>query len=111
VLHGEEGVMSQNGSRPPRIVGDRVELARYTVCGGERILYGQRIEGVVRVTDRPADGPGRSYLVECGLQRDGYSALKALVVDYTRQARRLDEVPMAVSLVRRTLQQETAWGV
>jgi hypothetical protein len=29
-------------------VGERVELARYTVPGGERILYGQRVDGVVR---------------------------------------------------------------
>jgi len=29
-------------------VGDRVELARYTVASGERVLYGQRVNGVVR---------------------------------------------------------------
>ena len=29
-------------------VGERVELARYTVASGERVLYGQRIDGVVR---------------------------------------------------------------
>jgi hypothetical protein len=29
-------------------VGERVELARYTVSAGERILYGQRVDGVVR---------------------------------------------------------------
>ena len=65
---------------------------------GERILYGQRINGVVRVTDRPAAGHGRSYLIERGLEQDGYSALKALIADYTSQAGRLDEVPMAMSL-------------
>jgi len=90
-------------------VGERVELARYTVYRGPRIIYGQRIDGgVVRVTDRPLDGVGRSYLVDCGLECDGYSALKALVADYTRQARTLDEVPMAASLVRRTLAEEAA---
>jgi hypothetical protein len=32
--------------------GERVELARYTVKhGGERILFGQRVNGRVRVTD------------------------------------------------------------
>ena len=32
--------------------GQRVELARYTVArGDQRILYGQRVDGVVRVTD------------------------------------------------------------
>ena len=45
--------MSRNAFTPMPIVGERVELARYTVTGGERILYGQRIDGVVRVTDRP----------------------------------------------------------
>ena len=34
--------------KPPATVGDRVELARYTVSAGERILYGQRVDGVVR---------------------------------------------------------------
>ena len=37
-------------------VGERVELARYTVPAGERVLYGQRVDGVVRVTDVPARG-------------------------------------------------------
>lgn len=43
-----------NGNR----VGQRVELARYTLPAGERVLYGQRINGVVRVTDNPAGGRG-----------------------------------------------------
>jgi hypothetical protein len=64
-------------------VGERTELARYHVSSGERVLYGQRINGCVRITDRPACGPGRSYLVERELEQDGYSALKALVADYT----------------------------
>jgi hypothetical protein len=80
-------------------VGERVELARYTVSAGERILYGQRIGGVVGVTDRPADGQGRVYLVERELELDGYGALKALVADYLDQARKLDAVPMARSLL------------
>jgi hypothetical protein len=29
-------------------VGERVELARYTISAGERVIYGQRIDGVVR---------------------------------------------------------------
>jgi hypothetical protein len=35
-----------------------------------------------RVTDVPAHGRGRAYLVERELELDGYSALKALVSDY-----------------------------
>jgi hypothetical protein len=34
----------RNGNR----VGKRVELARYTIRAGERVVYGQRINGVVR---------------------------------------------------------------
>jgi hypothetical protein len=77
--------------------GERVELARYVVPAGERVIYGQRVRGVVRVTDVPAIGRGRAYLVERGLEVDGYGALKALVADYVRQAHLLDEIPMAVS--------------
>jgi hypothetical protein len=76
-------------------VGELTELARYEVSGGERVLYGQRINGCVRVTDRPSCGPGRSYLVERELERDGLDALNALVADYLEQASELDEVPMA----------------
>jgi hypothetical protein len=36
----------------------------------------------VRVTDVAAHGHGRAYLVERGLEQDGYSALKSLVADY-----------------------------
>jgi hypothetical protein len=78
-------------------VGERIELARYTVPVGERVLYGQRVNGVVRVTDVPACGHGRAYLVERELEQDGYDALKALVSDYLDQAELLEDVPMAVS--------------
>jgi hypothetical protein len=88
-------------------VGERTELARYEISDGERVLYGQRINGTVRVTDRPARGQGRSYLVERELEKDGYSALKALIADYVAQARELDEVPMASSVIRHQLQQAT----
>jgi hypothetical protein len=86
-------------------VGERTELSRYTISSGERVLYGQRIKGCVRLTDRPASGPGRSYLVERELENDGYEALKALVADYTRQAHASDEIPMVSSVIRRELQE------
>jgi hypothetical protein len=86
-------------------VGERTELARYELSSGERVLYGQRITGTVRVTDRPACGRGRSYLVERELEKDGYGALQALIADYIAQARELDEVPMASSAIRQQLQQ------
>jgi hypothetical protein len=84
--------------------GHRVELARYTTGGGgERVLYGQRVDGVVRVTDVPGRAPGRAYLVERGLEQDGYDAVKALVADYLQQAELLAAVPMAVSPLKRQL--------
>ena len=93
------------------IVGERVELARYTVASGERVLYGQRVDGVVRVSDHPATGRGRCYLIERELEQEGpgaYAALQALVADYLDQARLLDEIPMAGSLVRHYLEQLVA---
>jgi hypothetical protein len=92
-------------------VGDRVELARYTVASGERLLYGQRVNGVVRVSDHSATDRGRCYLVERELEREGpnaYAALQALVADYLDQARLLDEIPMASSVVRHYLEQLVA---
>ncbi len=35
-------------SRPAPVVGKRTELARYRTPAGERVLYGQRVDGVVR---------------------------------------------------------------
>ena len=69
-------------------VGERVELGRYRIPAGERIVYSQRVDGVVRVTDVPAGGRGRAYLVERELEQDGYEALKALVADYVLCRRR-----------------------
>ena len=51
---------------------------------------------MVRVTDVAAHRRGRAYLVERGLEQDGYAALKALVADYLEQAELLAAVPMAV---------------
>ena len=33
---------------------ERVELARYTISGGEHVIYAQRVLGVVRLVDEPA---------------------------------------------------------
>ena len=82
--------------RRPRapVVSQRTELARYTVTGGERILYGQRIDGIVRVIDRPATEGGRAYLVERELET--MDELDALIADYLQQATKLDSPPLAV---------------
>ncbi len=85
--------------RPSVQVGERVELARYTVAAGERVIWGQRVDGVVRVTDCPARGRGRAYLVDRELEQDGNGALQALVTDYVAVADRLHAIPMASSPV------------
>ena len=105
--HGSSATWTQNrqqgtpptpGLGPPEAApktpkfGERTELTRYTVGEGERIVYGQRIDGVVRVTDRPAAQGGRAYLVERGLESK--AELDALVADYLEQATRLDRPPM-----------------
>jgi hypothetical protein len=80
-------------------VGERTELGRYlTAAGVERVLYGQRVAAVVRVTDVPVDRPGRAYLVERGLEEDGYAALLALVADYLETAKRLGVPPMSTTV-------------
>lgn len=91
-------------ARQPGRTGERVELARYAVSAGARILYGQRVDGKVRLTDLP-DGPGpRAVIVERELEQDGYAALQALVADYLAEAEKLDEIPMLASPVDRYLE-------
>ncbi|MGH2870408.1 MAG: hypothetical protein ACRDNK_22925, partial [Solirubrobacteraceae bacterium] len=94
-----DGDAAPGQHRPRRcgLTGARIELARYVISSGERLVCAQRIFGVVRVVDLPAGGGGRSYLVERELEQDGYDALKALVAEYLRVAGRLDAVPMSTS--------------
>lgn len=68
------------------------ELARYRITAGQRIVRGQRIDGVVRVSDLPASGRGRAYVVERELT--SRAELEALVVDYLQQAALWDAVPV-----------------
>ena len=71
--------------------GDRIELGRYTISAGERVIYGQRVLGVVRIVDVPADGHGRRYVIERGLS--SMVELEAIVADYLQQAAVWDAVP------------------
>jgi hypothetical protein len=71
-----------------------VELARYRLTGGERVIYGQRVLGVVRLTDVPADRRGRHYLIERGLSR--MAELHAIVADYLTEAQRWDAAPAEI---------------
>jgi hypothetical protein len=52
------------------------------------------------VTDNPAGGRGRAYLVERELEQDGNAALQSLVADYVEQANRHGEIPMHIPLGR-----------
>ncbi len=90
-------------------VGVRTELARYTIPTGERILYGQRIDGIVRVTDRPAQPPGRSYLVERGLENK--AELDALIADYLTTAANVGDVPAAHVPIERYLDSAAQRGL
>ena len=74
-----------------RATNDRVELARYTVSAGERVIYGQRVLGVVRLVDHPADGRGRRYVIERELTV--MAELEAIVADYLEQAAIWDVIP------------------
>jgi hypothetical protein len=79
-------------SRPH--VGNRTELARYTLPDGTtRLLVGQRVDGSVRLIDAPASGQGRRYLVERELEQDGYAALMSLVTDYLAVAEQRGVIP------------------
>jgi hypothetical protein len=89
--------------RPAGPIGERVELARYTVTAGERLLVGQRVNSEAILVDMPAGEEGRVYLVERDLDQDGYSALKSLIADYVRRGEQLDAVPMSSPPVRRHL--------
>jgi hypothetical protein len=70
-----------------------VELARYTVRGGERVIHGQRVLGVVRLVDDPASGEGRHYVIERELTV--MAELDAIVADYLQQASTWDAIPAA----------------
>jgi hypothetical protein len=90
--------------RPTSPTGEPVELARYTTPSvGERVIRGQRVDGRVRLTDHPAAGGARAFVIERGLEQDGNAAMLALIDDYKAQAVRHDEVPMRSSAVQRYL--------
>jgi hypothetical protein len=76
-----------------RVTNERVELARYTVSAGERVIHGQRVLGVVWLVDGPADGRGRHYIIERDLTV--MAELEAIVEDYLDQAARWQVIPAA----------------
>ena len=75
------------------VTNEPVELARYTISVGERVVLGQRVLGVVRLVDVPAEGRGRRYLIERALTSK--AELDAIVADYLHQAVRWNAIPAA----------------
>jgi hypothetical protein len=73
--------------------GQRRELARYLLPGGQRILVAQRINGRVAIADVPDDETGRVYLVERHIESQ--TALRGLIEDYLRESKRRGE-PAAI---------------
>lgn len=57
-----------------------------------RAIVAQRIDGTVQLRDEPANGDGRSYLIEPNV--GAMTELQALVADYKATAERIDDVPM-----------------
>ncbi len=72
---------------------ERVEVARYTISAGERVIYAQRVLGVIRLVDNPASGSGRHYVIERELS--SMAELEAIVADYLQQAATWDVIPAA----------------
>ena len=63
------------------VAGAEKELARYMLPGGTvRILVGQRIDGRVAISDRPAGDDGRVFLVE--RQVESADAMAGLIAAY-----------------------------
>ena len=82
--------MAQTQTERPRTV----ELGRYRVSGGERVLI-SRINRAdeIEIYDTCAKRTGRTYLVKRGGIRS-FRDLAGVVNTYRAQARRIDAVPM-----------------
>ena len=72
--------------------GEPKVLARYECDEGTRQLVGQRINGVVALSDVPAGEQGRVHLVERRLE--SLAELDALVADYLDKAQELGRCPL-----------------
>jgi hypothetical protein len=65
----------------------------FTIAAGERVIYGQRVLGEVRLVDVPAAGQGRRYLIERELTV--MAEFEVIVEDYLDQAARWQVIPAA----------------
>jgi hypothetical protein len=85
-----------------RRAGARVELARHAVGTVTRALVGQRVSGVVRLTDIPSSEVVALISLSVALRRKApmrIAALWALIEDYLQRAREFDAIPMEVSIL------------
>ena len=73
------------------------ELVRYRVPGEGRVLVGHRTPAGVEVSDCSESGEGPCYLVDRGFACPGQ--LAAFLVDYQREAMRLDAPPMSAAAI------------
>ncbi|MGI8622989.1 MAG: hypothetical protein ACR2NB_05770 [Solirubrobacteraceae bacterium] len=73
-------------------VGPRKQLGRYPTPHGDRVLLAQRVDGHVRVTDRPTARNQRSYVVARWVR--SLAELQALTADYLAEAQRYGDCPM-----------------
>jgi len=69
--------------------GERRELARYQLPTGPRVLYAQRVNGQVAISDVPAHDSGRVYLVERHVESQ--AAMAGVVADYLAESARRGE--------------------
>ena len=74
-------------------------LANYPSVRGGRRLVAQRVDGKVAVSDVPATGDGRVYLVERHV--GSLAELDAIVADYCQLAAALGRPPMAADWIYR----------
>jgi hypothetical protein len=74
------------------IGAEGAELARYRISGGERVLMGWRRPAGIEVSDRPAEGRARAYVVDRGFRC--VDQLTSFLHDYVGEAIRLDACPM-----------------
>jgi hypothetical protein len=80
-----------------------LELARYRVSSGERVLYSTRAGERLCVFDAPVQPGGARYPVEELGGDEAPDALGALIADYLAKAKELDDVPMAASALAQML--------
>lgn len=86
------GITSPADALPKSGTNEPVLLGRYrTRLGADRGVFVQRVAGTICLTDAPARGCGRCYLIEDGLHL--MDELVGIVEHYCAQARRCGEIP------------------